>query len=663
MISSSSVSGDGLVNNLPSDSILNQAISQYIISSSSSSDETNSFHLIHLYVHDVIENLFQLIIKLEQYLTSAHEKERNRATLLLSSLLELQTRPLLNSSQIHHFCIFFGSRLNDYPSIIPSLQALKALVTHQGKNFDPKYRDFNDLFQTLFKELEVSFHHLILSSLLSFPTISQVHTLPQSMRQRVYDLIETLLAHFLTLDSLSESTGFVTSATTQSSSSFSRLRNQLSGEEVVQGVVQAINGEKDPRCLLQCFRIVNHLSVVFAPILSQSAIQTHDPSSPYKSSLPESIFETISCYYPITFHPPPNDPYQITHELLVSTLMEAMISHEAYLPSLIHLIVDHIIHPVEDESLAHSLLYLRHAILKHGLTPTISTILPSIWSPIYNLLTASPQANTLPPLSPTPTPFPLSQGPIPNKEPSMEEMALTEAVALVTVVCAKSIPTQTSTDIERNNWNQFGQPLIDKCRNAINWMNAKHECLHNPTAPSIHSSLHTLDNSAIQSTIRSVFVSRLIGSSSPLCADAIYTSLFPPLLNHITLLFTHLHSQPNQISPRFETYLCHLLHIFDSLLTCNTSLLRSDGSLSAYQPLIGAFYQQLLSYLSHECLYHSSSRSSSPSDSTRLKSQVDLYSHILINCKDLMFRSSSSLATLPSFHPPCPPLPSQDSLC
>jgi hypothetical protein len=155
--------GDVSLKKMSSEADLSQAILRYI-TSSNEEEVHSSFVLIHLSVQDLTENLFQLIIQLEKYLTSANEKERNKSTLLLSSLLELQTRPLLTSSQIHHFCIFFGSRLNDYPSIIPSLQALKALVINQGINFDPKYRDYNDLFQTVFKELEVS-HSLTHSSL------------------------------------------------------------------------------------------------------------------------------------------------------------------------------------------------------------------------------------------------------------------------------------------------------------------------------------------------------------------------------------------------------------------------------------------------------------------------------------------------------------------
>jgi hypothetical protein len=247
----------------------------------------------------------------------------------------------------------------------------------------------------------------------------------------------------------------------------------------------------------------------------------------------------------------------------------------------------------------------------------------------------------------------------------MEELAASEAMALVKIVSLKSVPTKLTSEPDRtNSWTQFGQSLIDKCRNAINWMNAKHECLHNPTAPSIHSSVHTLDNSAIQSTIRSVFVSRLIASSSPDCAEAVFTSLFPPLLNHISILLSHLlQTETSLISPRLESYLCYLLHIFDSILICSDSHL----SPSSYQPLVATFYQQLLQYISQACLYHSSScRSASLSaEPSRLASQMELYSHLLVNCKDLIFRSPFLLSrpVSPLFCLSLSPQLFQDPIC
>mgnify|MGYP003387019871 FL=1 len=99
--------------------------------------------------------LMSLIMSLESYLTSSDDKERNRATLLLARLLEMQHKPL-SASQIHHFCVFFNSRMADYPSLSPCLRAIRGIVQHQWQYFDEKFLDVADIFDALFKELEVS---------------------------------------------------------------------------------------------------------------------------------------------------------------------------------------------------------------------------------------------------------------------------------------------------------------------------------------------------------------------------------------------------------------------------------------------------------------------------------------------------------------------------
>jgi hypothetical protein len=94
-------------------------------------------------------------------LTAADDKVRHRATLLLADLLSLPVDqakpppPPLEAAVVHLFVVFFCHRLSDYPSIIPSLQALTALISLHSSSFDQKYDDVLDIFQTVFKELDV----------------------------------------------------------------------------------------------------------------------------------------------------------------------------------------------------------------------------------------------------------------------------------------------------------------------------------------------------------------------------------------------------------------------------------------------------------------------------------------------------------------------------
>ena len=63
---------------------------------------------------------------------------------------------VLESAVIHLFVVFFCHRLSDYPSLVPSIDALTALVKIHIKSFNNKYYDILDIFQTILKEINFS---------------------------------------------------------------------------------------------------------------------------------------------------------------------------------------------------------------------------------------------------------------------------------------------------------------------------------------------------------------------------------------------------------------------------------------------------------------------------------------------------------------------------
>lgn len=71
------------------------------------------------------------------------------------------------------------------------------------------------------------------------------------------------------------------------------------------GVLDCMEGEKDPRCLILCLRVLGRTQALFP--------QASD-------ELAEACFDVTACYFPITFTPPPNDPYGITPEMLSHAL-------------------------------------------------------------------------------------------------------------------------------------------------------------------------------------------------------------------------------------------------------------------------------------------------------------------------------------------------------
>lgn len=137
-------------------------------------------------------SLQQLVGRMETPLTSADDKTRHRATLLLAELLHslgpragatpalaaagvggaagsvcvasgvgvaggasaaaatvVASLPTMSSASLHLFIVFFLHRLRDYPSLLPSLHALTALLSRFGHCLDVKYCDVEDVVVSL----------------------------------------------------------------------------------------------------------------------------------------------------------------------------------------------------------------------------------------------------------------------------------------------------------------------------------------------------------------------------------------------------------------------------------------------------------------------------------------------------------------------------------
>jgi hypothetical protein len=356
------------------------------------------------------------------------------------------------------------------------------------------------------------------------------------MRQRIYELVETILIHFKELDNFMESTGFCFK---QSAPERFKL---FTCEQLFEGILTLINGEKDPRCLLQCFRIIALCSHLFSALFSPDHLE--GSTSP---TFVEQIFEAVSCYYPITFHPPPNDPYNITHELLVETLMSAMNSHPALLAHSIPYLLNEFKHPSEDESVYHSIKYLSNALQLYGVQNQMVTIFPSLWLPLYQLIISSPAAGIL------------SNQPVPSKSPqelTMNDFAILEAEQFLVSLC-------TSANDSNELSTQFIFPLLHHCANSFKEMISQHEPLFDNSPAALKSTLHL---SSIQSTVRSVYVLRLISSISVECSIAVYDVIFPIITPHLQSLLLHLSSKV-QYPSTLKPYLSTTLQIFHALVS------------------------------------------------------------------------------------------------
>ena len=97
------------------------------------------------------------------------------------------------------------------------------------------------------------------------------------------------------------------------------------GKEFVAGYHNIADGEKDPRNLLLAFSIGRVVLIEF-DISSHVEVSSH--ASPFEAEIllghAQSFFDVTFCYFPITFRPPPDDPYGITPEQLKEKLLFAL---------------------------------------------------------------------------------------------------------------------------------------------------------------------------------------------------------------------------------------------------------------------------------------------------------------------------------------------------
>jgi hypothetical protein len=87
----------------------------------------------------------------------------------------------------------------------------------------------------------------------------------------------------------------------------------------------AMEGEKDPRCLLVCLECAGF--ILKNPLLGGE-------------EWVEDIFDVVSMYFPVTFQPPPGDPYGITHDGLVNALNSVFQAHPRMADCVIPMILE-----------------------------------------------------------------------------------------------------------------------------------------------------------------------------------------------------------------------------------------------------------------------------------------------------------------------------------
>ncbi|KAK6482124.1 MMS19 nucleotide excision repair protein-like protein isoform X1 [Huso huso] len=260
--------------------------------------------------------VLELVEALGSSLTSSEPRTRGRGIQLLSQVLQ-QCCTSLSEKEVQVLTAFYENRLKDHYVITPHvLQGLKAL--------------------TLCPVLPTGLAISILKSL--FQDV-HVQSLMQTDRSCVYNILINLM------ESREE-----------------ELKGL--GADFVFGFVQAIDGEKDPRNLLLAFQIAQNILYRNYEL----------------GSFTEELFEVTSCYFPIDFYPPPNDPHGISREELILSLRAVLSGTPRFAEFLLPLLIEKLDSDVQSSKLD-SLQTLAACAAGYG-HKELKEFLPSLWSSV-----------------------------------------------------------------------------------------------------------------------------------------------------------------------------------------------------------------------------------------------------------------------------------------
>ncbi|XP_063019452.1 MMS19 nucleotide excision repair protein homolog isoform X1 [Melospiza melodia melodia] len=258
--------------------------------------------------------VLQLVEALGFCLENTDPRMRGRGIQLLSQVL-LQCYSLLQEKEVLHLVLFYESRLQDNHLVIPSvLQGLRAL----------------SMCEVLSPGLAVSVLKAIFQEV-------HVQSLLQLDRHTVYSIITNFM---------------------------STREEELKGlgANFTFGFIQVMDGEKDPRNLLVAFQIVHDL------IAKDYAL------GPFV----EELFEVTSCYFPVDFTPPPNDPHGIQREDLILSLRAVLASTTQFAEFLLPLLIEKLDSELQSAKLD-SLQTLTACCAIYG-QKELQEFLPSLWT-------------------------------------------------------------------------------------------------------------------------------------------------------------------------------------------------------------------------------------------------------------------------------------------
>ena len=224
--------------------------------------------LTRLIVHEKSIQLLDIIVGLKQQITSQDYILRKKALSCLSSILQLLPRDYLTRNEITVIFNFYMSKLDDQNLILETLSGFHSLIGF----INIATQDIVSLLNFL-KNDYISTNYLAAIRFLPFQILDTIYT------NRLKDNNNTV-----------SNTKFITL--------------------YIEAYINLASGERDPRNLIASFKLNHQITTT----LNESLVA---PSS-------KQLFDILFSYFPITFKPPKNDPYQISNNDLKLALRKAL---------------------------------------------------------------------------------------------------------------------------------------------------------------------------------------------------------------------------------------------------------------------------------------------------------------------------------------------------
>ncbi|KAL0562327.1 hypothetical protein IC582_002781 [Cucumis melo] len=310
---------------------LTQYVESFVDVSRTPSQQATSLETITSLVKNNVLTIETLVREMGMYLTITDNIIRGRGILLLGELLACLTSKPLDSATIHSLIAFFTERLADWKALRGALVGCLALMRRKTNVGTISQNDAKSVAQSYFQNL-------------------QVQSLGQHDRKLSFELLACLLEHY---------PDAVVSL----------------GDDLVYGICEAIDGEKDPHCLLLTFRIVELVAKLFP-----------DPSGTLASSSSD-LFEFLGCYFPIHFTHGKEEDIDVRRNDLSQALMRAFSSTPLFEPFAIPLLLEKLSSSLPLAKID-SLKYLSDCTVKYG-ADKMKKHSEAIWSSVKEIIFTS----------------------------------------------------------------------------------------------------------------------------------------------------------------------------------------------------------------------------------------------------------------------------------